>query len=381
MFKNLVNTVNKKANLLKIGKIMEELKDLRQKINQVDKEMARLFEERMSVVKEIAFIKRQKGISIYDKGREDEIIEKNSQFIADETIREYYVNFLKDNMKVSKSYQSRVLEGMKVAYSGTEGAFAHLATIKLFPYAKAVSYPNFQSAYDAVVNGDCEVAVLPVENSYNGEVGQVMDLAFFGSLYINGTYEMPITQDLLGVKGATIADIKKVLSHPQALGQCANYIKEKGFSQTEYENTALAAKYIAEKGDKSLGAIASAEAAEIFGLSVLERNVNASRNNTTKFAIFSRVKHKRDTSEKNVNTALTFTVKNEAGALARAIEVIGKHGFNMRCLRSRPVKDLLWQYYFYIEAEGNVDTPDGKVMLDELKEFCDKVKTLGTFTH
>lgn len=360
---------------------MKDLKELRQKINQVDKEMAVLFTQRMQAVKEIALVKQQNGISIYDKKREEEIISKNAELVSDEVVREYYVNFLQNNMKVSRSYQARILEGMKVAYSGTEGAFAHLASIKLFPYANAVSYPNFEEAYKSVEKGDCDVAVLPIENSYNGEVGQVSDLAFFGSLYVNAMYEMPITQDLLGVKGANITDIKRVISHPQALGQCAAYIKEKGFSQTEYENTALAAKYVAEKGDKSIAAIASAEASEIFGLSVLERNINASRTNTTRFAVFSRVKNTHAETEKSLNTILMFTVKNEAGALARAIDIIGKHGFNMRCLRSRPVKELLWQYYFYVEAEGNIDTRDGKAMLDELKQYCDKVKTVGAFTH
>ena len=181
---------------------MKDLKELRETINQVDREMAMLFSKRMRAVKDIAEVKKQNGISIYDKKREEEIVRVNAELIGDETIREYYVNFLKNNMAVSRSYQARILEGMKVAYSGTEGAFAHLATIKLFPYAKAIPYPNFDEAYRAVESGECDVCVLPIENSSNGEVGQVSDLTFFGSLYINGIYDMPITQDLLGVKGA-----------------------------------------------------------------------------------------------------------------------------------------------------------------------------------
>lgn len=360
---------------------MESLKELREKINKVDKEMARLFTERMNAVSKIAECKKESGISIFDKAREEEIIRNNSALVEDEVIREYYVNFLRNNMQVSRNYQARILEGMKVAYSGTEGAFAHIATQKLFPYANKIAYGNFEDAYKSVESGESDVAVLPIENSYNGEVGQVSDLMFFGSLYINAVFELAITQDLLGVKGASVSVVKTVISHPQALGQCKDYIKEKGFMQTEYENTALAAKYVAEKGDASIAAIASAEAADIFGLTVLERNINASRTNTTKFAVFSRVKNKHLNNQTGLNTILLFTVKNEAGALAKAIEVIGKHGFNMRCLRSRPVKDLLWQYYFYVEAEGNIDTPEGQVMLSELEGYCDKLKTVGTFKH
>ena len=360
---------------------MKDLTMLRKKINEVDKEMAKLFCERMNAVKEIAIVKKQNGISIYDKKREEDIIEKNSELVEDEILREYFVIFLQNNMKVSREYQARLLEGMRVAYSGTEGAFAHLAAIKLFPYATAVPYQNFEEAYKSVERGECDVAVLPTENSFNGEVGQVMDLMFFGTLYVNATYDMPITQDLLAVKGATIADVKRVISHPQALGQCSAYIKEKGFIQVEYDNTALAAKYVADRGDKSIAAIASAESADIFGLSVLERNINSSRTNTTKFAVFSRVKGKRSEAEKNVSSILMFTVKNEAGALAKAVEIVGRYGFNMRCLRSRPAKQYLWQYYFYVETDGNIDTENGKSMIEELRSYCDKVKIVGTFTH
>ena len=282
-------------------------------------------------------------------------------------------------MTVSRAYQNRLMEGMKVAYSGTEGAFAHIATCKLFPTARKISFGDFESAYLSVVNGECDAAVLPVENSYNGEVGNVTDLMFSGSLYVNGMMELAVSQDLLAIPGASISDIKQVISHPQALGQCADYLREKGFEQLEYTNTALAAKYVSESKNKSIAAIASAEAAEIFGLEVLERNINASRSNTTRFAIFSRAENKHTSKEMGVHTVLLFTVRNEAGALAKAIDIIGKHGFNMRTIRSRPMKDLLWQYYFYVEAEGNVHTDEGKEMMKELHNYCDKLKSIGTY--
>ena len=358
---------------------MDRLKKAREAINRVDAEMARLFNERMESAAIIAEYKMERGLPIFDKAREDEVILKNSALVEDETVREYYVNFLKNTMTVSRRYQERLMKGMKVAYAGTEGAFAHLATSKLFPTAEKIAYSDFEAAYRAVERGECDVAVLPTENSYNGEVGQVSDLMFSGSLFVTGITELAVTQDLLGVKGARIEDIKEVLSHPQALGQCASFIKEKGFTTSEFSNTALAAKHVAEKGDKSIGAIASAEAAALFGLEVLARNINASRSNTTKFAVFSKAENKHRSSEMGVHTVLLFTVRNEAGALAKAIEIIGKHGFNMRAIRSRPMKDLLWQYYFYVEAEGNVNTPDGAAMMEELNTYCDKLRAVGTF--
>lgn len=358
---------------------MDKLEKARLAINEADKKMAELFVLRMNAAKEIAEYKKEHGLKIFDKSREDEVIKRNSDLIESEEIRSYYVNFLKNNMAVSRLYQDKLMNGMKVAYCGTEGAFAHIATNKLFPTARKLAYGDFAAAYAAVECGECDIAVLPVENSYNGEVGQVTDLMFSGSLYVNAMFELAVSQDLLALPGAAVSDIKEVISHPQALGQCADYIREHGFIQREYTNTALAAKYVSEHKDKNVAAIASAEAAEIFGLKVLARNINASRSNTTRFAVFSRSEHRHTTSEMGVHTVLLFTVRNEAGALAKAIDVIGKHGFNMRTLRSRPMKELLWQYYFYVEAEGNISTEEGAAMLRELENYCDRLKSLGTY--
>ncbi len=361
------------------NKRLSSLDEARSIINEVDAAMAELFEKRMAAARIIAEYKMAHGLKIYDAAREEEVVRRNSSLVADSEMREFYVSFLKNNMQVSRSYQDRLMNGMKAAYCGTEGAFAHIATSKLFPSAKKIAYPDFASAYKAVEDGVCDVAVLPVENSYNGEVGQVTDLMFSGSLYVNSMTDLAVTQDLLAPKGATLSDIKTVISHPQALGQCADFIKKHRLIGEEYTNTALAAKYVAERGDKSVAAIASAEAAEIFGLDILERNINASRSNTTRFAVFSRAENREVGKQIGLHTVILFTVRNEAGALAEAIHIIGKHGFNMESLRSRPMKDLLWQYYFYIEAEGNINTDDGKAMMQELKSCCDKLKSVGTF--
>ena len=351
----------------------------RRKINEIDKEMAELFCERLRAAETIAEYKKERGLAILDPIREEEVVRRNSALIDDEEIKAFYVNFLRDVMKTSRSYQAKLLEGMRVAYSGTVGAFAHIAAERLFPTAKKISYPDFTAAYRAAESGECDVCVLPLENSYNGEVGQVTDLMFSGSLYVNGILELSVTQDLLGVRGSTIDGIKRVVSHPQALGQCAEYIREHGFEISEYSNTALAAEYVAKKGDLSVAAIASAEAADLFGLTVLDHDINESRSNTTRFAVFSRVASKRLSREMGMHSILLFTVRNEAGALARAIDVIGSHGFNMRNLRSRPMKELLWQYYFYVEAEGDVQTEEGRLMMEELGEFCDRLKFAGTY--
>lgn len=356
---------------------MTELEKARQIINQTDKEMASLFEKRMDAARMVAHYKQQHGLQVDDPAREEELITRNCSLIKNEEYKSYYVNFLRETIGISKSFQHRLLDGMRVAYSGVEGAFANIVACRIFPDASHIGYKDFKAAYNSVVSGECDCAVLPIENSFNGDVGKVMDLSFFGSLFVNGVYEADIVQNLLSVKGATLADIKQVVSHPQALGQCAPYIEKHGFKTLEAVNTAVAAKMVAENGDITVAAIGSEEAAKQFGLVKLEAHINGSNNNTTRFAVFSR--SEKAPSANDNQFIMLFTVNNAAGSLGKAVSVIGEHGFNLRALKSRPTKELVWDYYFYAEGEGNINGEQGKKMLCELSKCCSNLKILGSF--
>ena len=353
-----------------------KLDKARKIINEVDSKMAELFVERMRAAEMVYEHKKRFGLPILDQAREHAVIEKNTELIEDDVLKGYYIDYIKNVMSISRAYQYRMQSGLKVAYSGVEGAFAHIAAGRIFPEGNLVSCRDFKAAYDSVVSGENDVAVLPIENSYAGEVGQTIDLIFSGTLFINGIYELEIRQNLLGVPGATVEDVKKVISHPRALSQCHDYIELRMLETEEANNTAFAAKSVAEANDKSLGAIASVETAEIYGLKVLATNINKSGENTTRFAVLSRVQANTTSLS---NSVLMFTVKHEAGSLAKAISIIGKYGYNMTALRSRPLKKHSWQYYFYIEIDGSTDTVEGKQMLAELSEVCDKLKVAGTF--
>lgn len=353
-----------------------KLEEARKIINEVDSQMAELFVKRMRAAEMVFEHKKEFGLPILDQKREDAVVKKNSAMIEDEVIRGYYIDYIKNLMSVSRAYQYRMQSGLKVAYNGVPGAFAHIAAGRIFPDSNRISCRDFKAAYDSVVNGECDVAVLPIENSYAGEVGQTIDLIFSGGLFINGIYELEIHQNLLGTLDATVEDIKKVTSHPQALSQCHDYITFRGFDTEEANNTAVAAKAVSDKKDKTLGAIASVETAEINGLKVLELNINKNGENTTRFAVLSKVKANLPSFS---NSVLMFTVKHEAGSLANAISIIGKYGYNMTALRSRPLKKHSWQYYFYIEIDGSTETEEGGKMLEELNKVCDKLKVAGTF--
>ena len=204
-----------------------------------------------------------------------------------------------------------------------------------------------------------------------------MDLIFSGNLYINGIYELHVHQNLLCVKGATLKDIKIVASHPQALSQCHDFIEAKAFVTEEMSNTALAAKFVAEKGDKSYGAIASVETAELYNLDILEKHINNSLENATRFAVLTKT---APNTPDFSSTVLMLSVKHETGSLANAINIIARHGYNMTALRSRPMRKESWQYYFYVEIDGTLQNENGEKMLAELIKVCNILKVVGTFT-
>jgi len=353
------------------------LEEARKTIDEVDEAMAELFLRRMRAVEQVYRHKKQFGLPILDEEREAAVLEKNTARIPDDGLKGFYMDYLKRVMAISRDYQYRLQGGLRVAYSGVEGAFAHIAAGKIFPAGSRIACRDFRTAYTSVVEGENDVAVLPIENSYAGEVGQTVDLIFGGPLFINGVYELEIRQNLLGVPGAAVEEIQTVVSHPQALEQCRDYIQRRQLKTEEAVNTALAARQIAQANDRTVGAIASLETAELYGLAVLEENIHKSSENTTRFAVLSRV---RANNPAMSSTVLMFTVRHQAGSLAGALGIIGRYGYNMTALRSRPLKEHSWQYYFYVELDSTVESPQGQQMLRELSEVCDRLKVAGTYT-
>ena len=359
---------------------MDELQQARVEIDAVDQEMARLFERRMAACRQVAQYKKERGLPILDANREAAVIERGAQRVEEPDLREYYIGaqILRD----LGAKTLRLNEGMKVIYAGVEGAFGYIASKRAFPEAKLTAASDFTEAYRAVEAGEYDCAVLPIENSYAGDVGAVMDLMFSGSLYVNRMIELEVEHNLLGCHGAKLNEIRTVVSHPQALEQCAEFIRSHGWQTLSYSNTALAAQYVAGQNDPTVAAIASEETAELYDLELLSKGINASRINTTRFAVFSRALHlpAADSRTGNEHFILVFTTKNEAGALAQPLNIIGAHDFNMRNLRSRPMKNLIWNYYFFVEAEGNISSVSGQNMLRELSAVCARLKLVGTYS-
>lgn len=355
---------------------VRDLDSAKATLAKIDRRAAELFEERMRAVRMIAEEKIRMGIPVDALDDAERSLRESASHITEEALLPLYVGYQRQVLRISKDYERQLAMGMRIAFNGEPGAFADTVAHRVFPEAVRVPYPDFPSAYRAVENGECACALLPIENSFHGDVGTVMDLAFFGSLSVNGIYQAQIVQNLLGVPGSTVNGIRKVISHPQALGQCAAFLQAHGYETEEAVSTSAAAKTVAERGKTDLAAIASAEAAERFGLVKLETHINDSSSNSTRFAVFAPYPKHDENADRFV---LLFTVKDSAGSLGEAVSVIGKHGFNLRALKSRPTKELVWNYYFYAEGDGNIESAAGKQMLDELRTCCNTLRILGSF--
>lgn len=353
---------------------MSKLDDARKNINIIDKQMAELFEERMKQVEDVVSYKQENDLPVLDVSREKALLGNNLANIKEEKYKEYYRNFLKDVMELSKTYQRRMINEDKVGYQGVEGAFSFIATNTLFPDAKKYNYINFEDVFKAVYDGEIKYGVIPFENSYTGEVGEVTDLLHNYDVYIHDIYYQEITQNLLGIKGSTIRDVKTVYSHPQALAQCAKFFKGRDIKLIEYKNTAMAADYVAECNDKSKAAIASLETASIYDLEVLQPGIQTSNDNMTRFIVIG-----KELKDDGDHFQMQFTTENKAGALATAMDIISKYGFNMESIQSRAIPNRSWEYYFSIEVDGCLKDTKTTEMLKKLQERCTEVRILGSY--
>ena len=355
---------------------MDTLEQARQEIDAVDAQLAALFERRMRAVVQVAQYKKAHGLPIHDPAREEQVLQKAADRIEDPVLRPYYLDHVRNRMALARQYEALLLGQNRVAYQGVEGAFAHIALTRLFPRAKAMACPTWADVFDRVEQGSAACGVLPFENSHAGDVAAVLDLCYARRLHILEMYDLPVTQNLLAVPGAALGDLRRVVSHPQALNQCERFIRSMGLAAESCANTALAARRVAEASDKTLAAIASADTAELYGLQVLMRDINTDGDNTTRFIVVGKELPKRGN-----RFSLLFTVDHKAGALARVIQAIAAAGFNMECIKSRPMPHVPFEYYFYVELVGAADAPDAKRLLAGLESVCRTVRVLGIYTR
>lgn len=266
-----------------------------------------------------------------------------------------------------------------IVYQGESGAFSHLACQTYFPSMTPKPCASFASAFAAVSSGDAALAMIPVENTVAGRVSDIYHLLPEGGLYIIGEHYLPVHHQLLAVKGATLNDIKTARSHPMALGQVRKRLSSMGIAPVADVDTAGAARAVSELGDKSVAAIASNLAGEIYGLDTLARDIEDAAHNTTRFLVLSPTALTIPRGEMAVVTSFVFKVRNVPSALYKALGGFATNGLNMTKLESYMVGGSFWATQFYADVEGHPEDPAMIHAMEELAFFSDMVSILGTY--
>lgn len=353
---------------------MDKLARARVKINEIDALVAKLYEERLDAVCDVIAHKMEHNLPVFDEKREQEVIEKNSKMIKNSNYLPYYKEFLQYMMENSKQYQRKVAGLNVVGYQGCDGAFTHSAAKNIFPSYKTQAFNTFKEVMQALEKGEIPCAVVPFENSYAGEVTDVIDLLLDYDCYIHEIYEFKVSQNLLGLKNANIEDIRQIYSHPQALAQSKVFLDTLDAKTFEFLNTALAGKFVADSKNKSIGAVASSETAKLYDLKILKENINTSSQNTTRFVVL----YAKPADSGNRFNAV-FKTKHNAGALAKIMSVIGSDGVNVCSIKSKPVPDIPWEYYIYIEIEATLADEKTQILIENIKNECEFFKVIGSY--
>ena len=266
---------------------------------------------------------------------------------------------------------------MRIAYQGEPGAFSEAASRRVDPGADLVPCPSFEEVFDAVDAGTASYGVVPIENSIGGSIHRNYDLLLAHDLPIVAEVELPIVHHLLALSGATMAGLRRVYSHPQGLAQCERFLRTlSGVDIVATYDTAGSAKMVADAGLLDAGAIASARAGEVFGLTSLAASVQDFDDNITRFLVVGRQPLKNAVADK---TSIVFTLANEAGSLFKALSVFALRGVDLTKLESRPIQGRPWEYLFYVDLAAAHDEVSCTRALAHLAEFAPMLRTLGSY--
>ncbi len=265
-----------------------------------------------------------------------------------------------------------------IAFQGEPGAYSQLACREFFPDHKGLPCPTFEDAFAAVDEGRAAHAMIPIENSLAGRVADIHHLLPESGLYITGEHFLPIHHQLLAPKGSQIEDIVSVMSHTHALGQCRNTIRELKLDVIVSADTAGAARYVAERKDKHVAAIASALAAEIYGLDIVKRDIEDEGHNTTRFLVLAAAPDDAEPNDRTI-TSFVFNVRNVPAALYKAMGGFATNGVNMTKLESYQLEGRFTATQFYADIEGHPDDRSVRLALEELEFFTTELRVLGVY--
>jgi prephenate dehydratase len=265
---------------------------------------------------------------------------------------------------------------MKVAFQGEPGAYSEQAVFNYFGEVETQPCESFDVVFDCVVSDACEAGLIPIENSLAGSIHQNYDLLLRHDLHITGEYLLRVQHSLIALPGVKKEDIKKAISHPQALGQCAAYLRNRGIKPESVYDTAGSVKMLKESGARDTAAIASRRAAEIYGMQILEEGIEDNPENYTRFLAISKTAMQ---PEGEAKTSIVFTLKNQPGSLFKAMSVFALRDIDLTKIESRPLKGKPWEYLFYIDFIGAAQEETARKALDHLGEYALMLRVLGSY--
>lgn len=378
---------------------MKDLLEIRQEIDEIDQELVRLYQQRMGLAEEVAAYKIANHKNVYDKEREQQKLDMLSGMAKDDFLRQGVLELFEQIMSTSRKRQYKIMaeQGLmdtnlhftccdsfdytdkKIVFQGVEGSYAQMAMYEFFGEdCMGTAVATWRDAMEAIHSKEADYAVLPIENSSAGIVGENYDLLNEYDVCIIGEQVIKIEHALLGLPGASIDDIQTVYSHPQALMQCANYleVEHPQWESKAKKNTAVSALKVKEDNDISKAAIASIQNAKIYDLQVLQEAIQDEADNETRFIIVSKEKKYLKDADK---VSLCFELPHEKGSLYHILSHFIFNGVNMTKIESRPKKGVNWEYQFFIDVQGNLANDDILSALRGLKEETGSFKVIGNY--
>ncbi|MEG1416191.1 MAG: prephenate dehydratase [Clostridium sp.] len=375
---------------------MSDLKQYRDEIDRIDNAILKLFQERMDMVLNVAEYKRKNNLEVLNRKREEEVIENHLNNLSDSKYKVEVEKFLKSVMEISRQCQRNYLlnggafeeentcpeiinltKDSVIGFQGVNGSYSEEALHAFFKEdVKTRALNTFDDVFKSLTDGEIDYGVIPIENSSTGGVLEVYDLLNKHEFSIVGEMCIRINHCLIAEDGADFNTIKEVYSHQQALDQCRDYINSKGYRKVPYLNTAKSVEFIREANDKSLAAIASKRAANIYGLNILEENINTNKTNTTRFIIISKIMAVNEQCNK---ISIVFSIDHKIGCLYNVLRYFSENQVNMLKIESRPMKERPWEYIFYIDFEGNTSDPKVKIALENIKDNTNYFRLLGNY--
>lgn len=379
---------------------MKDLSAIRDQIDQIDTQICRLFAERMACTHEVAEYKRATGKPILDRTRERAKLADVATKVPSE-LADYSQVLFSLIMEMSRASQSAELNAQSeldgrirdaiartpalfpqkafVACQGVEGAYSQLATDRLFKHPTITYLENFEGVFRAVDEGLCEFGVLPVENSTAGSVNQVYDLMERHRFSIVRSLRLKVDHQLLALPGATIEDIRDIYSHQQAISQCREFLSGlEGVSVHVCENTAAAAKMVAESGRTDIAALSSRSCATLYNLQTLAKNVQDKGNNYTRFACIAKDLRIYPGADR---TSLMVVTSNTPGSLYKVLARFYALDINLVKLESRPIPDSDFEFKFYFDLECPVAAPEFARLIASLDDVCEEFRYLGSYSE